>query len=199
MTMALSQTTMLYVARILWCQTNILVSMNTLLTAHFRCHPLQIPTLWNKYFSGKLRISSQPPQKSSGDSVLALSLSSVLLLILSSVFYPLPLFFLIIFFRFLYRTLTKYIEASIFSQLCCCWFQTSMIHIIYSFKWWSWLKINSEFRGLKAKKKGQPEMPKFHAFYVRKITRCFCFQFSSILIQRTLLRLGAGDIQHAKF
>lgn len=121
----------------------------------FQMSPLtSIPTLWNKYFSGKLRISSQPPQKSSGDSVLALSLSSVLLLILSSVFYPLPLFFLIIFFRFLYRTLTKYLEASIFSQLCCCWFQTSMIHIIYSFKWWSWLKINSEFRGLKAKKKG---------------------------------------------
>jgi hypothetical protein len=91
---------MLYVARILWCQTNILVSMNTLLTAHFRCHPLQIPTLWNKYFSRKLRISSQPPQKSSGDSVLALSLSSVLLLILSSVFYPLPLFFFNYFFSF---------------------------------------------------------------------------------------------------
>lgn len=59
-----------------------------------------IPTLWNKYFSRKLRISSQPPQKSSGDSVLALSLSSVLLLILSSVFYPLPLFFFNYFFSF---------------------------------------------------------------------------------------------------
>lgn len=67
----------------------------------FQMSPLtSIPTLWNKYFSRKLRISSQPPQKSSGDSVLALSLSSVLLLILSSVFYPLPLFFFNYFFSF---------------------------------------------------------------------------------------------------